>query len=69
MRSKSRPILLQIPLNDAERDELRAAAARHTLSMATYARVVLLAAMRRELKLGPRNEPHLRILEEASSLA
>ena len=65
MPAKNRPFSIQILVNAAERDELRRAAERHALSASSYARALVLTAMRREAKLEQRIEQRLGILEEA----
>jgi hypothetical protein len=65
MPAKRRPFSIQVLVSAAERDEVRRAAERHALSASSYARALMLDALRREVKLEQRIDQRLGILEQA----
>jgi len=63
MPGRHRPFAIQILVNAAEREEVQKAAEQNAMSMSTYARSRMLAAMRRERQLEQQIERRLGILE------
>ena len=63
MSGKSRPFVIQVLVNAAERDELQKAAEQTALSVSSYVRARALAMLRREAKMAQQFERSLEMVE------
>ena len=59
----SRPFVIQVVVNAAERDELHKAAEQAALSVSSYVRARALAMLRREAKMAQQFERSLEMVE------
>jgi hypothetical protein len=63
MSDKSRPFVIQVLVNAAERDELQKAAEQTALSVSSYVRARALGMLRREAKMAQQFERSLEMVE------